>query len=144
MKLVLHDSYGDYLFPKGFVSTADNHIGYARDLATWLETNKNIPVLDFRHEVGDYAKDFDTILQKGIGCVRLIDRDGKEQLFLRNAMMKYGDSVTASRIKIVDVDTSKLWKIETYDGAEDVVYFSLRDNNQLVEMKLRRDGEIRR
>lgn len=134
MKLALHDSYGDYLFPKGFVSTADNHIGYARDLATWLETNKNIPVLDLRHEICNCETKFNTMLKNGIGCVRLVDRDGKEQFFLRNAMMKYDNGVTASRIKIIDVDTSKLWRIDTYDGAEDVTYFSVTDNNQLVEM----------
>lgn len=39
------------------------------------------------------------------------------------------------KLTIVDVDTSKLWKIEEYDGMESLVYYKIGDNNQLEEIE---------
>ena len=38
------------------------------------------------------------------------------------------------KLNIVDVDTSKLWRIEEYDGAESLVYYKIGKNNQLEEI----------
>ena len=39
------------------------------------------------------------------------------------------------KYQIVEVDTSKLWMIDVYDGYEDVRYFELSDDNMLVEIE---------
>ena len=39
------------------------------------------------------------------------------------------------KLAVVDVDTSKLWKIEEYDGMESLVYYKIGDNNQLEEIE---------
>jgi hypothetical protein len=39
------------------------------------------------------------------------------------------------RLTIVDIDTSKLWRIDEYDGYEFFVYYKIGDNNQLEEIE---------
>lgn len=39
------------------------------------------------------------------------------------------------KLAVVDVDTSKLWEIEEYDGMESLVYYKIGDNNQLEEIE---------
>ena len=39
------------------------------------------------------------------------------------------------KLNIVDVDTSKLWRIDEYDGAESLVYYKIGENNQLEEIE---------
>lgn len=39
------------------------------------------------------------------------------------------------KLNIVDVDTSKLWRIEEYDEAESLVYYKIGENNQLEEIE---------
>ena len=38
-------------------------------------------------------------------------------------------------LTIIDVDTSKLWRIDEYDGAESLVYYKIGENNQLEEIE---------
>lgn len=39
------------------------------------------------------------------------------------------------KLNIVDVDTSKLWRIEEYDEAESLVYYKIGENNQLEKIE---------
>ena len=50
-------------------------------------------------------------------------------------VVKYGPKQYHEEIEIVDVDTSKLWKIEEYDGAESLHYYKIGENNQLEEIE---------
>lgn len=49
--------------------------------------------------------------------------------------VKLGSTKFYQETEIVDVDTSKLWRIEEYDGAESLVYYKIGENNQLEEIE---------
>lgn len=39
------------------------------------------------------------------------------------------------RLTIIDVDTSKLWRIDEYDGHQSLIYYKIGENNQLEEIE---------
>lgn len=49
--------------------------------------------------------------------------------------VKLGSTKFHQETKIIDVDTSKLWRIDEYDGAESLVYYKIGENNQLEEIE---------
>lgn len=131
MKLALHSSNGSFLLPQGFHSSADTVLACRQELADWMETNPDIKT------IRDYADPnmeqlVEQELLNGIGCIRIQDVYGT-RYFIRNAMTNdYG--LTISVMVIADVDETKLWLLDDYDGIEGIRYFEVTDCNQLKEM----------
>lgn len=130
MRLALHCSYGGYLMPKGFVCGSTDRVEKAESLAEWLDTNMDIPSIALT-ELSEKAV-IDK-LRNGPKCVRVLEEGTNLTSFyyVKNAC-SIGERIFLSRIFIVEVDTTKLWMLDEYDGYEAIRYFILSDRNQLV------------
>ena len=132
MRLALHGSYGGYLMPKEFVCGSDDRVEKAESLAEWLDTNMDIPSIALT-ELSEKAV-IDK-LRNGPECVRVLEEgtDLTSFYYVKNAC-SIGERIFLSRIFIAEVDTTKIWMLDEYDGYEAIRYFILSDKNQLVPL----------
>lgn len=118
--------------PKGFVCGSADRVEKAESLAEWLDTNMDIPSIALT-ELSEKAV-IDK-LRNGPECVRVLEEgtDLTSFYYVKNAC-SIGERIFLSRIFIVEVDTTKIWMLDEYDGYEAIRYFILSDRNQLVPL----------
>lgn len=63
-------------------------------------------------------------------CDYIKDSKDPNVIFVKDLESQYG---YVYRIKVVDVDTSKIWRIGEYDGAEGIEYFN---NPEIIDKDL--------
>lgn len=108
MKIAIFDSFGGDYLPK-VVQEKVNEIG-RWDRQMFAEELDKLP---YTHEVltqESFKDDTDYLREKGSNKIYCISNE-------------YGHRMTSS-VSIVDIDTSKPWRIHIYDGAESIEYFN--------------------
>lgn len=136
MKLAIHNSYGSYKLPREFHRISNDRAENAELFANWLLNRKDIPEYKFSETLTDADLRKIKKLIEGMGCVHVVGySDGVlyDRYYMENAFSSEND-VNISTVKIVDVDTSKIWTLDENDGKEEVRYFRCDRNNKLVEI----------
>lgn len=125
MKIALWGSYGMLKFPLGFDVRQKNDIKLRESLAEYLENNfKSVEDISKYSGIGVLDEAIEESIHK---CVALTTDNGHVRYYVNN-----GEYIGYWYIK--EIDTSKLWWLDTYDGAEDIQYFEVMENNQLHEI----------
>ncbi len=137
MKLAIHNSYGSYILPREFHRISNDRAENAELLANWLLNRKDIPEYKFNENLTDTdVEKIRKMIVTGVGCVRVVGySDGilYDRYYMENAFSSEIE-INLSAVKIIDVDTSKIWTLDENDGKEEVRYFRCDRNNKLVEI----------
>lgn len=125
MRIALWGSYGICAYPKGFKPDG-GFITSRKNLAEYLET-----YLTFVQNMVEYSSTeelMDSIYKSDKGCIPLKD----EHKSYIHYYVKSDSGLGYWYIK--DVDISKFWLLDDYDGAEAVTYYQIDSNNRLVSL----------
>ncbi len=138
MKLAIHNSYGQYVLPREFHRTSNDRAENAELLANWLLNRKDIPEYQFSETLTDSdMKKIRKMIVTGVGCVHVVGYSEGilyDRYYMENVFSSEID-INLSAVKIVEIDTSKIWMLNECNGKEIVHYFKCDRNNKLVEIQ---------
>lgn len=126
MKVAIWGSYGVIRFPKDFDVNKEKDIIKSREeLAKFLENNvKDRIVLEDYEESKRETELRRSIKESEHKCVIVkVREDIRYYVISKNRVLGFW--------YIFDIDTSKLWLFDEYDGLEYIRYYRLSENNRL-------------
>lgn len=124
MKLALWGSYGTMNFPKGFNIDTKDGLAIRLELADYLLTH--ITALEDMSKYIDSEDFAKAVKNSADNCLAVLYKNQVKYYTYADHLLGYW--------YVVDVDTSKLWLLDCYDGSEGIKYFEADSNNQLIEV----------